>query len=233
MSVPQAIFEHRRPRGSRRCRPGHERAWCLHGRGLHEGASCHHQGSVTAGTICPRTRSDLCTWFLAIRLSAATKKAPSAAELSRQLGVTVRTARLLRRETRPRDGSPRGRVPATRHRRARRGLHRRQVLATGQARTPPAGQDVGRHRHRPVAALVAGRALQLQALDTAQPPRRQPRPPAVQPGRVLLTGSTAAKSARTCSDASSSAATSPPTRRPLRCSRLPEQRGWAYAGISS
>src|SRR5665648_775041 len=47
----RAIFEHRWPQGfcCRRC--GHERAWHLQGRSLYECASCHYQGSLTAGTI--------------------------------------------------------------------------------------------------------------------------------------------------------------------------------------
>ena len=55
-----------------------------------------YQGSLTAGTILSRTRTDLRKWLLAIWLLASTKKAPSAAELSRQLGVTAKTAWLLR-----------------------------------------------------------------------------------------------------------------------------------------
>src|SRR5450756_592112 len=94
----QALFEHRWPQGfcCRRC--GHERAWHLRGRGLYECASCHFQSSLTAGTILSCTRTDLRKWFLAIWLLASTKKAPSAAELSRQLGVTRKTAWLLRRK---------------------------------------------------------------------------------------------------------------------------------------
>ena len=94
----QALFEHRWPHGfsCRRC--GHERAWHLRGRGLYECASCHYQGSLTAGTVFACTRTDLRKWFLAIWLLASTKKAPSAAELSRQLGVTRKTAWLLRRK---------------------------------------------------------------------------------------------------------------------------------------
>jgi len=94
----QAIFEHRWPQGfsCRRC--GHERAWYLQGRGLYECASCHFQSSLTAGTILACTRTDLRKWFLAIWLLASTKKAPSAAELSRQLGVTRKTAWLMRRK---------------------------------------------------------------------------------------------------------------------------------------
>jgi len=94
----QAIFEHRWPQGftCRRC--GHERAWYLRGRGLFECASCHYQGSLTAGTILSCTRTDLRKWLLAIWLLASTKKAPSAAELARQLGVTGKTAWLMRRK---------------------------------------------------------------------------------------------------------------------------------------
>jgi transposase-like protein len=94
----RAIFEHRWPHGfsCRRC--GQKRAWYLRGRGLYECASCHYQGSLTAGTILSGTRTDLRKWFLAIWLLASTKKAPSAAELSRQLGVTVKTAWLMRRK---------------------------------------------------------------------------------------------------------------------------------------
>src|SRR5450756_57017 len=94
----RAIFEHRWPQGfsCRRC--GHEHAWYLRGRGLYECASCHFQSSLTAGTVLSCTRTDLRKWFLAIWLLASTKKAPSAAELSRQLGVTRKTAWLMRRK---------------------------------------------------------------------------------------------------------------------------------------
>ena len=94
----EALFAHRWPRGFRCPRCGHEKAWHLSGRGLYECASCHYQGSLTAGTVLHCTRTDLRKWFLAIWLLASTKKAPSAAELSRQLGVTRKTAWLLRRK---------------------------------------------------------------------------------------------------------------------------------------
>ena len=94
----RAIFEHRWPQGFRCRRCGHEHAWYLRGRGLYECASCHYQGSLTAGTVLSCTRTDLRKWLLAIWLLASTKKAPSAAELSRQLGVTRKTAWLVRRK---------------------------------------------------------------------------------------------------------------------------------------
>ena len=43
-----------------------------------------------------KTKTDLRKWFLAIYLLASTKKAPSSAELARQLGVTLKTAWLIR-----------------------------------------------------------------------------------------------------------------------------------------
>lgn len=43
---------------------------------------------MTAGTVLHCTRTDLRKWMLAIWLLASTTKAPSAAELARQLGVT-------------------------------------------------------------------------------------------------------------------------------------------------
>ena len=94
----QAIFEHRWPQGFVCARCGHTHAWHLRGRALFECAHCHYQGSLTAGTILSRTRTDLRKWLLAIWLLASTKKAPSAAELSRQLGVTTKTAWLVRRK---------------------------------------------------------------------------------------------------------------------------------------
>jgi len=94
----QAIFEHRWPDGFVCPSCGHDRAWQLRARGLYECASCHYQGSLTAGTILARTRTDLRKWSLAIWLLSSTKKAPSSAELSRQLGVTAKTAWLMRRK---------------------------------------------------------------------------------------------------------------------------------------
>ena len=94
----RAIFEHRWPAGFICPRCGHPHAWFLPGRGLYECARCHYQGSLTAGTVLSGTRTDLRKWFLAIWLLASTKKAPSAAELARQLGVTSKTAWLIRRK---------------------------------------------------------------------------------------------------------------------------------------
>ena len=64
----RALFEHRWPQGFSCPRCGHEQAWHLRGRDLYECASCHYQGSLTAGTVFARTRTDLRKWLLAIWL---------------------------------------------------------------------------------------------------------------------------------------------------------------------
>ena len=93
-----AILAHRWPSGFTCSRCGSKRAWFLHRRGLYECADCHYQGSLIAGTIFQGSRTDLRKWFFAIWLLASSPKAPSAAELARQLGVTAKTAWLLRRK---------------------------------------------------------------------------------------------------------------------------------------
>lgn len=94
----QVLFEQRWREGFRCPRCAHAVAWYLRGRGLYECAGCGYQASVTAGTLFHKTRIDLRKWLLAIWLLASMKKPPSAAELARQLGVTGKTAWLLRRK---------------------------------------------------------------------------------------------------------------------------------------
>ena len=94
----KAIFEHRWPEGFVCSRCGSKGAWHLRRRGLYECAHCHYQGSLTAGTVFHNSRTDLRKWFFAIWLLASTPKAPSAAELARQLQVTGKTAWLMRRK---------------------------------------------------------------------------------------------------------------------------------------
>jgi len=94
----RALFEQRWREGFRCPRCAHEVAWYLRGRGLYECAGCGYQASLTAGTLFHKSRTDLRKWLLAIWLLASMKKPPSAAELSRQLGVTGKTAWLMRRK---------------------------------------------------------------------------------------------------------------------------------------
>ena len=62
---------------------------------LYECTACHHQASVTAGTIFHRTKVALRVWFLAIFLVAVDKGGKSALALSRELGLSYPTAWLL------------------------------------------------------------------------------------------------------------------------------------------
>ena len=69
------------------------RAWQLAARPrTFECANCHHQESVTSGTVFHRTRTDLPKWFLAAYLLGSDKRGVSAKYLQRELGVAYQTA---------------------------------------------------------------------------------------------------------------------------------------------
>ena len=53
---------------------------------------CHHQTSVTAGTIFHSSHLSLTKWFLAMYLLTQSKKGISALELSRQIGTSYNTS---------------------------------------------------------------------------------------------------------------------------------------------
>jgi len=61
-------------------------------RGIWQCQRCHHQASLTAGTIFDSTKRALTVWFLAMHLLTQAKNNVSALELMRQLGVSWRTA---------------------------------------------------------------------------------------------------------------------------------------------
>ena len=61
-------------------------------RSVYQCHKCHHQTSLTAGTIFHGTKLPLRTWFLAIYLLTQRKKSTSALQLSRELGVKYDTA---------------------------------------------------------------------------------------------------------------------------------------------
>ncbi len=65
-------------------------------RKLYQCHKCHHQSSLTAGTIFHGTRLPLKKWFLAIYLLTQRKKSISALELKRALGVSYNTAWLVK-----------------------------------------------------------------------------------------------------------------------------------------
>ncbi len=63
------------------------RAWVLERRHLWECAGCHHQASVTAGTVMHGTHTPLRLWFWAAYLVATHTPGISAVQLQRQLGL--------------------------------------------------------------------------------------------------------------------------------------------------
>ena len=62
---------------------------------VYECVECHHQASVTAGTIFHRTKLALRVWFMAIFMIAVDKGGKSALTLSRELGIPYGTAWLM------------------------------------------------------------------------------------------------------------------------------------------
>src|SRR5215212_1668552 len=67
---------------------GGGRAWVLDRRHLWECAGCHHQVSVTAGTVMHKTHTSLRLWLWAAYLVATHTPGISAKQLQRQLGLS-------------------------------------------------------------------------------------------------------------------------------------------------
>lgn len=91
-----ALFRLRWPNGFV-CPACGNTSYCeLKSRHLYQCHKCHHQSSLTAGTIFHGTRLALKKWFLAIYLLTQRKKSISALELKRELGVNYNTAWLVK-----------------------------------------------------------------------------------------------------------------------------------------
>lgn len=65
---------------------------CLLSNGRYQCAKCHHQTSVTAGTVLHRTHMPLTRWFLAFYFVSQDKRGISAVALMSMLGTTYKTA---------------------------------------------------------------------------------------------------------------------------------------------
>ena len=89
----QALEQWRWPLGFScpRCGRPHEPVR-LRTRALLQCRHCHHQASLTAGTIFEATKLALTTWFLAMFLLTQQKNGISALALKRHLGVAYLTA---------------------------------------------------------------------------------------------------------------------------------------------
>ena len=88
----QALFDGRWPSGFVCPVCGHTHHCLLHTHQLYQCYRCHHQTSLTSGTIFADTKLPLTTWFLAMYLVTQNKNGISALELKRQLGVNYVTA---------------------------------------------------------------------------------------------------------------------------------------------
>ena len=87
-----ALLRWRWPAGFRCPHCGH-RGYCeIAARGLYQCHRCHHQTSVTSGTIFEHTKLALRTWFLGMYLLTQPKNGSSALELKRQLGIGYNAA---------------------------------------------------------------------------------------------------------------------------------------------
>jgi hypothetical protein len=80
------LFQLRWPEGFRCPRCAGAKAWAI-GHTWFECVACHHQTSVTAGTIFQDTRKPLRSWFRAMWYVTSQKNGASALGLKRVLGV--------------------------------------------------------------------------------------------------------------------------------------------------
>jgi len=91
----QALFAWRWPEGFVCPECGYA-GHCLLARGLYQCHRCHHQTSLTAGTLFAGTKLALTQWLLAIYLLTQSKNGISAMDLARQVGVCYNSAWLMK-----------------------------------------------------------------------------------------------------------------------------------------
>lgn len=88
----QALYQLRWPGGYICPACGNTTGCKLKNRKIYQCHKCHHQTSLTAGSIFHGTKLPLKKWFLAIYLLTQRKKSLSALQLSREIGVNYDTA---------------------------------------------------------------------------------------------------------------------------------------------
>lgn len=88
----QALYQWKWPDGFQCPHCGHSKYSKVSTRKLYQCSRCHHQTSVTSGSIFAATKLLLTTWFLGIYLVTQSKNGISALELMRQLGITYNAA---------------------------------------------------------------------------------------------------------------------------------------------
>ena len=87
-----ALFQWRWPEGFVCPNCGHKKSCQLKSRKLQQCNRCHHQVSITAGTIFHSTKLPLTTWFLGLYFIVQDKKGISSLELKRCLGISYHAA---------------------------------------------------------------------------------------------------------------------------------------------
>lgn len=91
-ATEQACLEYlvasRWPDGFECPRCGESRAWWKEGKGVFECTDCHHETSVTAGSVMHRTKQPLTFWFHAAYLVTTFSTGLSAMMFQRQMGLT-------------------------------------------------------------------------------------------------------------------------------------------------
>ena len=87
-----ALVEWRWPDGFRCPMCSHDKYCLLKSHNLFQCNRCHHQASVTAGTIFEATKLPLTTWFQGIYFITQDKKGVSSMELHRILGISYNAA---------------------------------------------------------------------------------------------------------------------------------------------
>ncbi len=88
----QALFQWKWPEGFVCPQCGSNHFCTLKTRKVYQCNHCHHQTSLTSGSIFASTNLPLTQWFLAIHLITQSKTGLSALELKRQIGVSYNTA---------------------------------------------------------------------------------------------------------------------------------------------
>lgn len=86
------LFHRKWPSGYTCPKCGHDRFYLLSCRSLYQCRNCHHQCSLTSGTIFAASKLPLTIWFLAIFLLTQAKEGMSALSLGRFLGVSANGA---------------------------------------------------------------------------------------------------------------------------------------------
>ena len=94
----QALFQARWPSGFQCPACGGSRYSVVKTRNLYQCSRCHHQTSLTSGTLFEQTKLPLTLWFLAIYLVTQAKTGLSALALKRQIGVSYNTAWSLKQK---------------------------------------------------------------------------------------------------------------------------------------